>query len=230
MMEYVDTPLFGITLTIIVFSLANFIYKKIKNPLANPIAISIIFIIWFLGYFNINIESYEEGGSFISFFLGPATIALAIPIYKKLDLLKKNLITTLIGITLGSLAGILSIAIMSKLFSINDTMMLSLIPKSTTSAIAMDLSEQIKGNPSITIAFVIATGIMGNILGPSILNIFNIKNKRAKGVALGTASHVVGTAKAMELGQVEGAMSSLAIGIAGIITVFLAPLIINLIM
>lgn len=230
MMEYIDTPLFGVTLTIIVFCIANFIYKKIKNPLANPIAVSIIFIIWFLGYFNISIESYEMGGSFISFFLGPATVALAIPIYKKLDLLKKNLITTLIGITLGSLAGILSVAIMSKLFSINDTMMLSLIPKSTTSAIAIDLSEQIKGNPSITIAFVIATGIMGNILGPSILNIFNIKNKRAKGVALGTASHVVGTAKAMELGQVEGAMSSLAIGIAGIITVFLAPLIINLIM
>lgn len=230
MMEYIDTPLFGVTLTIIVFCIASFIYKKIKNPLANPIAVSIIFIIWFLRYFNISIESYEKGGRFISFFLGPATVVLAIPIYKKLDLLKKNLVTTLIGISLGSLAGILSVAIMSKLFSINDTMMLSLIPKSTTSAIAMDLSEQIKGNPSITIAFVIATGIMGNILGPSILNVFNIKNKRAKGVALGTASHVVGTAKAMELGQVEGAMSSLAIGIAGIITVFLAPLIINLIM
>nr|WP_300003154.1 LrgB family protein [Tissierella sp.] len=230
MIEYVNTPLFGISLTIIVFSISNLIYKKIKNPLLNPIAISMIFIIWFLKYFNISIESYETGGSFVSFFLGPATIALAIPIYNKLDLLKKNLLTTLIGITAGSLAGILSITIMSKLFGINDLMMLSLIPKSTTSAIAMDLSQQIKGNPSITIAFVIATGIMGNILGPSILKIFNIKNKRAKGIALGTASHVVGTAKAMELGQVEGAMSSLAIGIAGIITVFLAPLIVNLIM
>ena len=230
MMGYIDGPLFGITLTIIVFNVFNFIYKKIKNPLLNPIAISMIFIIWLLGYFHIDIDSYQKGGSFISFFLGPATIALAIPIYKKLDLLKRNFLTTLIGISAGSLAGILSITIMSKLFGINDTMMLSLIPKSTTSAIAMDLSKQIKGNPSITIAFVIATGIMGNILGPSILKIFKIKNKRAKGLALGTASHVVGTAKAMELGQVEGAMSSLAIGIAGIITVFLAPLILNLIM
>lgn len=230
MIGYVDTTLFGVTLTIIVFSIANFICKKVKNPLANPIIISTIFIIWFLNYLGISLESYEKGGRFVSFFLGPATVALSIPIYKRLDLLKKNLIPTIIGIFMGSLAGILSITIMAKLFSLDDIMMLSLIPKSTTSAIAMDISEQIKGNPSITIAFVIATGTLGNILGPSILNVFKIKSKRAKGVALGTASHIVGTAKAMELGAVEGAMSSLAIGIAGIITVFLAPLIISLIM
>lgn len=230
MIEYVDTNLFGVTLTIIVFSIANFIYKKVKNPLVNPIIISTIFIIWFLNYFGISLESYEDGGRLISFFLGPATVALSIPIYKKLELLKKNLIPTLIGVFMGSLAGILSITIMAKVFSLDNIMMLSLIPKSTTSAIAMDISRQIKGNPSITIAFVIATGTLGNILGPSILNMFKIKSKRAKGVALGTASHIVGTAKAMELGSVEGAMSSLAIGIAGIVTVFLAPLIINLIM
>ncbi|OLS02801.1 LrgB family protein [Tissierella creatinophila] len=229
MIEYVDTPLFGVTLTIIVFSIANFVYKKIKNPLVNPIIISTIFIIWLLNYFHISLESYEKGGRLVSFFLGPATVALSIPVYKKLELLKKNFIPTLIGIFTGSLAGILSITIMAKFFSLDNIMMLSLIPKSTTSAIAMDISHQIKGNPSITIAFVIATGTLGNILGPTILNIFKIKSKRAKGVALGTASHIVGTAKAMELGAVEGAMSSLAIGIAGIVTVFLAPLIISFI-
>lgn len=230
MIEYVDTPLFGITLTIIIFSISNALYKKLKNPLINPIVISIVLIIWVLKYFNIDITSYEKGGNMIGFFLGPATVALAIPIYKKINLLRKNFFTILIGIFIGSLAGILSVIVMSKLLRVDDIMLLSLIPKSTTSAIAIDLSKQIKGNPSITIAFVIATGTLGNIIGPSIFRLFKIKNKKARGIALGTASHIVGTAKAIELGETEGAMSSLAIGIAGIITVFLAPLIIKLLM
>lgn len=230
MIGYLDTPLFGVTLTVIVFVISSFVYKKIKSPLLNPILTSIIFIIWFLQYFNIEIESYEKGGEVINFFLGPATVALAIPIYKRIDLLKKNFLSTLIAISIGSLAGILTVTILSKIFLIDDLLMLSLIPKSTTTAIAIDISEQIKGNPSITIAFVLATGILGNVLGPGILKFFKIKNKIAKGVALGTASHAIGTAKAIELGQAEGAMSSVAISIAGVITVFLAPFIINLIM
>ena len=131
---------------------------------------------------------------------------------------------------MGSLAGILSITIMSKFFVIEDILTLSLVPKSTTSAVAIDISKQIKGNPSITMGFVIITGTLGNIIGPSILRVFKIKSKKAKGIALGTASHVAGAAKAIEMGSIEGAMSSLAIGIAGIITVFLAPLIVNLMM
>lgn len=230
MMEYINTPLFGVALTIIVFSISDFLYKRVKNPLLNPIAISIVFIIWFLNYFDISIETYEKGGEFISFFLGPATVALSIPIYKKIDLLKRNFFPIIIGIFMGSLAGILSITIMSKFFAIEDILTLSLVPKSTTSAVAIDISKQIKGNPSITMGFVIITGTLGNIIGPSILRIFKIKSKKAKGIALGTASHVAGTAKAIEMGSIEGAMSSLAIGIAGIITVFLAPLIVNLIM
>ncbi len=230
MMEYIDTPLFGVALTIIVFNISDFFYKRVKNPLLNPIAISIVFIIWFLDYFNIALETHEKGGEFISFFLGPATVALSIPIYKKIDLLKRNFFPIVIGIFMGSLAGILSITIMSSFLAIEDVLMLSLVPKSTTSAVAIDISKQIKGNPSITMGFVIITGTLGNIIGPSILRIFKIRSKNAKGIALGTSSHVAGTAKAMEMGSVEGAMSSLAIGIAGIVTVFLAPLIINLIM
>lgn len=230
MIEYIDTPLFGIGLTVIVFSISNFIYKKMKSPLLNPILLSIVFIIWFLQYLNIEIENYEKGGEIINFFLGPATVAFSIPVYKKLKLLKENLFSTLIAISVGSLAGILTVAILSKLFSLDDMLTLSLIPKATTSAIAIDISEEIKGNPSITIAFVLISGILGNILGPSIFNLFKIKSKIAKGIALGTASHAVGTAKAIELGQTEGAMSSLAISIAGVITVFLAPIIVKFIM
>lgn len=230
MIEYLNSPLFGVTLTLIVFTITSFLYKKTKSPLLNPILISIIFIIWFLNYFNIDIENYEKGGEIINFFLGPATVALSIPIYKKLDILKKNFFSTLIAISLGSLAGILTVSILSKIFLVEDLLMLSMIPKSTTTAIAIDISEQIKGNPSITIAFVLATGIFGNVFGPSILKFFKIENKLAKGVALGTASHAIGTAKAIELGETEGAMASLAISIAGVITVFLAPIIVKFIM
>lgn len=230
MMEYVNTPLFGITLTIIVFSLCNFFYKKMDNPLLNPIAISIVLIIFFLKYMDISIENYQKGGNMISFFLGPATVALSIPIYKRIDLLKKNVMSILVAIFIGSLSGILSVILLSKLFLLDDIITLSLIPKSVTSAIAIDISKQINGIPSITVVFVIVTGILGNIISSRVFKLFKIKSKRAKGIALGTSSHVVGTTKAMELGSVEGAMSSLAIGIAGIITVFIAPVIINFIM
>lgn len=229
MSAYLDTALFGVTITIIIYSLSLFISKRINISLLNPIILSIVGIIGFLISNNIDYEVYNKGGSIISFFLGPATVALAVPLYKQINLLKENLIPILLGILVGSTAGILMIIFLSKIFDLDNIIILSMIPKSTTSAIAIDIAREIGGNPSLAIAFVIATGILGNIIGPSLLRIFKINNKVAKGIALGTGSHVVGTAKAMEIGEVEGAMSSLAIGIAGLITVFLAPIILNLI-
>lgn len=228
MMSFINTPIFGVTITIIAFSISLHLNKKIKSPLLNPILISIIFIICFLLFFEIDYEIYNKGGSIISFFLGPATVVLAVPLYKQIKLLKEYLFPILIGIILGSLVGIISIIIMSRLFGLDEILLLSLIPKSTTSAIAMDIASELGGNPSIAIAFVIVTGVGGYIIGPGIMKIFKINNKVAKGVALGTASHAVGTAKAIELGEVEGAMSSLAIGVAGLITVFLAPFILKM--
>lgn len=228
MLSFINTPIFGVTITIIAFSISLYLNKKTKSPLLNPILISIILIICFLLFFKIDYEMYDKGGSIISFFLGPATVVLAVPLYKQIKLLKDNLFPILVGIFLGSFAGIVSIIIMSRLFGLEDILFLSLIPKSTTSAIAMDIASEIGGNPSIAIAFVILTGVGGYIIGPGILKIFKINNKVAKGVSLGTASHAVGTAKAIELGEVEGAMSSLAIGVAGLITVFLAPLILRI--
>lgn len=228
MAEYLNTPLFGVTITIIVYFISQYLSKKFKTQILNPIALSITAIVGFLFYNNIDYEVYNKGGSIINFFLGPATVALAVPLYKKIKLLKENSIPILLGIFVGSLAGILSVIFFSKVFKLDDIIMLSLIPKSTTSAIAMDIATQTGGNSAIAIVFVIATGIFGNILGPSVLELFGIKNKVAKGISIGTASHVVGTAKAMEIGEVEGAMSSLAIGIAGLITVFLAPIILKI--
>ena len=227
MAEYLNTPLFGVTITIIVYFISQYLSKKFKTPILNPIALSITAIVGFLFYNNIDYEVYNKGGSIINF-SWTTTVALAVPLYKKIKLLKENSIPILLGIFVGSLAGIVSVIFFSKVFKLDDIIMLSLIPKSTTSAIAMDIATQIGGNSAIAIVFVIATGIFGNILGPSVLELFGIKNKVAKGISIGTASHVVGTAKAMEIGEVEGAMSSLAIGIAGLITVFLAPIILKI--
>ncbi len=229
MIAYLNTPIFGVALTILVFSIFAAINKKTKLTILNPIILSIIGIIYFLNYFKIDYEVYSQGGSIISLFLGPATVALAIPLYKKVKLLLENFLPIIIGIFIGSLTGIVSVILLSKAFKIDKVIILSMIPKSTTSAIAMDLSQSLGGSPALGIAIVIATGILGNIIEPSIFKIFKIKNRVAKGVALGTSAHVVGTAKAVELGDVEGGMSSLAIGVAGIITVFLAPFILTLI-
>jgi len=227
MINYIDNPIFGVGLTIIIFSICKYINKKFKLSILNPIALSIIWIILILKNNNINYNVYNKGGYIINFFLAPATVALALPLYKKIKLLKENFMPIIIGIFVGSLAGIITIIILGYIFNLDRTMILSLIPKSTTTAISIDISKEIGGSPAITIAFVIITGIIGNIISPKVLNICRVNNKVAKGIAIGTSSHVIGTNKAIELGETEGAMSSLAVSIAGLITVFLAPIIIK---
>lgn len=229
MIEYIDNSLFGIVLSIIVFSFAQYISKKTKIQIMNPYLMSLFIMIGVLLYFKIDYSIYDKGGSIISFFLGPATVVLALPLYKQRKLLQKHFWPIIIGIFVGSLAGMISIVFLGKLFNLNNVLLLSLIPKSTTTAIAMEVSQSIGGLASVTIAFVTVTGTAGYIISPMILKIFKINNKIAQGIAIGTASHAMGTAKAMELGETEGAMSSLAISVAGIITVVLAPLLISII-
>lgn len=228
MEKYLDNPIFGVAITIIAFSLSKILNKKFETPIFNPILISITGIIIFLSIFRIDYSIYNNGASIISFFLGPATVVLGVPLYKQRKLLVEEFFPIMMGILIGSTVGIVSLISLSKLFNLEDILILSLIPKSTTSAIAIDISKSIGGNPSITIAFVIITGIFGYIVSPFLLKIFKIDNKIAKGISIGTASHVIGTVKALELGEVEGAMSSLAIGLAGLMTVVLAPVILAL--
>lgn len=225
-MEYLNTPVFGVTLTIIAFMIATWTSKKLRIQILNPLLVSIIIIIGFLSLTGIDIETYNKGGSIISFFLAPATVALAVPLFRQWELLKKNLVPILVGISFGTIMGILSILILGKVFGLGDLLISSLLPKSTTTPIAMEISNMLGGNPSLTVIFVFATGIGGYIVGDKLLRLFKINNSIAKGIAIGTASHAVGTAKAIEMGEVEGAMSSLAIGVAGVITVLLVPLII----
>ena len=184
-----------------------------------------VLVIVVLTVFHIPLEDFNRGGDFIGFFLIPATAALALSIYRQLWLLKRNFLPIIIGAAVGSLTSMGSVYGLCRLFGVDQIMMSSLIPKSVTTPIAMDVSIRLGGEPSITVAAVIITGIIGAILAPVMIKLFRVKNPIAAGVAIGTSSHALGTAKALEIGEVEGAMSGLAIGISGILTVLFALII-----
>lgn len=222
-MNYFDTAIFGVLISIIAFEIGLWLNKKTKSALVNPLIIAIILVIVFLLAFNIDYEIYNKGGSIISFFLGPATVVLAVPLYKQIERLKENAVPIIAGILVGSIVAILSVIYLGKLFKLDEVIILSLIPKSTTAAISMEISKEIGGIPALTMAATVIAGISGNIISTSICKLFKIEDKTSIGLGLGTASHAVGTAKAMELGEIEGAMSSLSIGIAGLITVIIVP-------
>ena len=220
--------LFGLVLSLGAFEIGLFINRYTKMPILNPLLVSIAITISFLFAFHIDFDTYNKGGQFINMFLGPSTVVLAVPLYKQLDLLKKNAKAILIGIFVGSTIGIFSIIVISYFVGLDTTIIKSLVPKSVTTPIGIAISSQLGGLVPITVLAIIITGIIGAVFGPTICKLFNIKDKIAVGVAIGTASHAVGTTKALELGEVEGAMSSLSIGIAGIMTVIIAPIAYNL--
>ena len=216
--------LFGLVISLGAFEIGLFINRKTRIAVLNPLLIAILFVIGFLFTFNIDFETYNQGGQFINVFLGPSTVVLAVPLYKQLDLLKKNAKAILIGVFMGSCLGVFSIIGISYLVGLDSTMIKSLIPKSVTTPIGIAVSQEIGGLIPITVLAIIVTGIIGAVIGPAICRLFKIKDRVAIGVSIGTASHAVGTTKALELGDVEGAISSLSIGIAGIMTVIIAPL------
>lgn len=224
MNNIVSSSFFGVLISLIAYEIGILINKKLKFSFFNPLLIAMILLIAFLTEFHIRYSDYNNGGQIISFFLAPATIALALPLYKRFSIFKENAFPILAGILCGSASGILSIIILSRLFSFSDILTKSLIPKSITTPIGMVLSKELGGLPSITVVAIILTGIIGSIIGPSLYKIFKINDKIALGIALGSASHVMGTAKAMEFGEIEGAMGSITIAISGIITVLLAPI------
>ncbi|ABR33121.1 LrgB family protein [Clostridium beijerinckii] len=224
----INNVLFGLVLSLAAFEVGIFINRNTRIPILNPLLIAIGIIICFLFAFHIDFDTYNKGGQFINMFLGPSTVVLAVPLYKQLDLLKKNAKAILTGIFVGSAIGIISIIGISYLVGLNASVIKSLVPKSVTTPIGISISSQLGGVVPITVLAIIITGIVGAVFGPTICKIFRIKDKVAVGVSIGTASHAVGTSKALELGEVEGAMSSLSIGIAGIMTVIIAPLVYNL--
>ncbi len=223
-----ENTLFALIISLIAFEIGLFIYKKTKFPLFNPLLIAIALVISLLLIFNIDVDTYNKGGQFINMFLGPATVVLAVPLYKQLHLLKKHLLPILLGILIGSTIGICSVILLSNIFGMEKILTISLLSKSVTTPIGIEITNQLGGLAPVTVLSIVISGIIGAIIGPLLCKIFKINDKIAIGIALGTASHAVGTTKALELGETEGAMSSLSIGIAGIMTVFLAPTIYGL--
>lgn len=217
-----NSAFFGIFISILAFEAGVWLKKKFKTVLFNPLLISVIIIIAFLKIFDINYDIYYDGAKYISFLLTPATVCLAVPLYEKINLLRKNFKAILAGIFSGVFSSLAGIFILSKLFGLTHEQYVTLLPKSITTAVGMDLSKELGGVVTITVAVIIITGITGNMLAETVCRLFKITEPVAKGLAIGTASHAVGTAKAMEMGEVEGAVSSLAIVVCALVTVVFA--------
>ena len=229
MYSVIETPIFGIVLTIVFFNIGIYIQNKTKKPIFNPLLIAIVGIILFLSITKIPYDKYKLGADSINFLLGPVTISLAIPLYRQFDLLKKYFLEIIVGIFCGVIVSLASVLIIGVLTHANIEILNSLIPKSITTPMGLALTKTLNGIDSITVVSIIITGILGAIISPLVFKVGKINNPIAKGIALGTSSHALGTTKAIEMGEVEGAMSSLSIGIAGTITVIIVPIILNLI-
>lgn len=214
-----NSVFFGVMLSLGAYGLGVLLKKKLKLAIFNPLLVSAVLIIAFLSIAKIDYQTFNNGAKYISYLLTPATVALAIPLYKQFQLLKKNAAALLIGIASGVLSSFVSIGTMAMLFGFSHEEYVTFLPKSITTAIGMGVSEELGGYVSISAASIIITGILGNMIAELVFQLFRIHEPIAKGIALGTASHAIGTAKAMELGETEGAMSSLAIILSGILTV-----------
>ncbi len=219
-----NSAYFGISISIFIYFISTKIRNKTKNEFLNPLLLTIIFVIIFLVTFDIDYEVYNSSAKYLSYLLTPATVCLAIPLYKQLELLKKNLKAVIIGITSGVIASLGSILVLSFLFGLSHVEYVTLLPKSITTAIGIDISQELGGIPTITVAAIVLTGNLGNAIATSICKLFKIKEPIAVGLAIGTSSHAIGTSKALEMGEVEGAMSSLSIAVAGLLTVVFASI------
>ncbi len=217
-----NTLFFGVLISLIGYFLGLFLKKKFKLDIFNPLLISILFVIGFLLLFRVDLETYDNSAKYLSYLLTPATVCLAIPLYEELETLKKNFLAIIISITSGVVTSLTSILIMSKLFDLSHIEYVTLLPKSITTAIGIGISEELGGIVNISVAVIIVTGILGNMIAPMVFKIFKIEDPIARGLALGTSAHAIGTAKALEYGTLEGAMSGLSIAVAGILTVILA--------
>ncbi len=215
---------FGVVISILGYVIGLAIRKKFRKGFLNPLLISVIFVIAVLLILNIDYESYNQGAKYISYFLTPATVCLAIPLYQQLEMLKKNLKAVLIGISAGVLSSLGSVLGLSYLFHLSHVQYVTLLPKSITTAIGIGVSDELGGITTITVAVIIVTGVLGNVIAESICKLFRIKEPVAVGLAIGTSSHAVGTAKALELGEIQGAMSSLSIVVSGLLTVISASI------
>lgn len=214
---FMESLYFGVVVS--VFGYWAGCWLKKRWAAVNPLLFSVLFVILVLIVFQVDYSAYQEGAQYLSYLLTPATICLAIPLYRQFELLKKNWKAILFGTLCGMLSSMLSIYLLSLIFGLTHEQYVTLLPKSITTAIGLDVSLELGGISTLTIASIILTGIFGNLVAGGMLKLLRIRHPVAKGVAIGCAAHAIGTAKAMEMGEVEGAMSSLALAVSGLMTV-----------
>ena len=214
----------GVTISLIAYLFVVMLKKKFKSGIFNPLMISIVVSILVLAIGKVDYETYNEGAKYLSWLLTPATVCLAIPLYEQWSLLKKHYKAVMLGLAAGTVTSLSTVLGLSLLCGLSHKEYVTLLPKSITTAIGMGVSEELGGYVTITVAVIIITGVFGNMFGELICKIFRITEPVSKGLAFGASSHAIGTAKAIEIGEIEGAMSSLAIAVSGVLTVVLASL------
>ena len=214
-----NSALFGLILSLVAYEIGLRIKKKLKLAIFNPLLISIAIIIAFLLFFNIDYEEYNNGAKYLGYLLTPATMCLAVPLYEQLEILKKNVKAIMAGLISGVITRMSSILALSGVFNFSHTGYVTILPKSITTAIGIGISEELGGIVTITVAVIIITGIFGNMTAEFVCKMFKINEPIARGVAIGSSAHAMGTAKAIEMGPIEAAISSLTIAVAGIVTV-----------
>lgn len=222
-----DSVFFGVCITLGAYWLGCFLQKKFKSPLLNPLLIAAVLIITALLVFRIDYAVYDKGAQYIHVFLTPVTVCLALPLYRQIRILKRHVGAVLGGIFCGCAAHMAVLLVMGAIFRLDEELLYSMLPKSITTPIAMGISAEIGGIEEITIVAVVVAGILGAAMGPLVLRIFRITEPVAQGLAMGSASHAIGTSRAMEMGEVQGAMSSLAIVVTGVLTVIIVPLLVR---
>lgn len=229
MTELLSIGILPLALTLIAFFLGQKLQQKLKSPLLNPILTAMVLVLLFLTATGGSVKAYQSGMGTLSWLLTPATICLAVPMYEQFQLLKKNLSAIAAGVAAGAVSCLAMVLLCGMVFGFQQELTISLMPKSITTAIGVSLSEMTGGMTGITTAAIVFTGIFANIMGPAFCRIFRITDPIAQGVALGTAGHVIGTAKANELSPLTGAVSSLSLVVAGLLTAVLLPLFVNLV-
>ncbi len=214
-----DSVFFGVFISIVTYEIGALIKRKWNVAIFNPLLISIALIIIFLILFDVDYDTYEFGAKYLSYFLTPATVALAVPLYEQIEPLKHNWKAIVAGILSGALTSAVCVLLLSVIMGLDHKQYVTLLPKSITTAIGMGLSEELGGIVTITVAVIVVTGVIGNMFAEQICKLFHITDPVAKGIAIGSSAHAMGTAKAMEMGEIEGAMSSLSIAVSGLLTV-----------
>lgn len=222
MSELINQPSFGFSLCMLSYIIGLYIKNRFKSTLLNPMIIAALIIALVLWIFKIPLESFMAGANFVAMFLAPATAALAVSMYRQFEVIKKNWLPITVGCTVGAVSALLSIILLCKAFNISEDITASLIPKSITTAFATKLSEQLGGMVPVTMAAVMVTGVFGAVAAPFMIKLFKVDNPIAAGLAIGASSHALGTTKAIEIGEVEGTLSGIAVGLCGLVTVFIA--------